>query len=96
MSRTRNGPRGPKARYSVLEHRTLAGDLRTAHTALTGRLKDVQDAFPTAAHWAEGYPLKVRLRMAVQKIEEAVTEAEALMFNDHPDDPAAHGGVYRL
>jgi hypothetical protein len=56
----------------------------------------VQDAFPTAAHWAEGYPLKVRLRMAVQKIEEAVTEAEALMFNDHPDDPAAHGGVYRL
>jgi hypothetical protein len=73
-----------KPRYTLEEHEALERDLEVLRDRLAARLADVRRAYPTAAHWALGYPLMVRLRMAVRKTEEAIMEAEKIKYNDHP------------
>lgn len=59
-------------------------ELEAVRKPLEARLTDLRRAYATTAHHADGYPLMVRLRMAVRKIDEALEEAEKLMYNDYP------------
>jgi hypothetical protein len=73
-----------KPRYTLEQHEAMERELTTLRAALIVQLDDVVHHYPTAAHSALGYPVMVRLRMAVRKIDEALAEAKILKYHDYP------------